>query len=70
MISSLLNVAYLLPIPLRAFFAAPPADAGPEHVREAPASCLVAIGVTAAGSAALFFYPELPYEAARRLFRE
>ena len=54
LISSLLNVAYLLPIPIRAFFA--PAPGGrPLTLAEAPWPCLAAAAVTAAGSVALFF---------------
>jgi multicomponent Na+:H+ antiporter subunit D len=53
MLSSLLSVAYLLPIVARAFFAPPPADhshgaRGPdEGVQEAPIACLVALCATA-----------------------
>lgn len=62
MISSLLNIAYLLPIPLRAFFAksaeSVSAQATPQQgIKEAPLPCLIAIGVTALGCLALFFYP-------------
>ena len=64
MLSSLLNVAYLLPIPARAFFAAP--SAMPSHslgaaaapdtrIEEAPLLCLVPICVTAIGCIVLFF---------------
>lgn len=60
LVSSLLNVAYLLSIPLRAFFLAPPAgsDAG-EGLREAPLPCLLALCFTALGSVVLFFWPDL-----------
>jgi multicomponent Na+:H+ antiporter subunit D len=53
MLSSLLSVAYLLPIVARDFFAPPPADhshgaRGPdEGVQEAPIACLVALCATA-----------------------
>jgi multicomponent Na+:H+ antiporter subunit D len=61
LVSSLLNVAYLLPIPIRAFFVAEPVkphstghhDAGGVH--EAPAFCVVPLCITAAGCVALFF---------------
>ena len=58
--SSLLSVAYLLSVPLRAF--APVAGErtggeGPE-IREAPPACLIAIVITAAGCVALFLYPD------------
>ncbi len=69
MISSLLNIAYLLPIPLRAFFSAPPGDDAPSGVREAPLPCLVAIAVTAVGCLVLFFYPEPLYRLASQIGR-
>jgi len=53
MLSSLLNVGYLLPIVVRGFFRAP---ADPHaHGREAPAFCLVPICLTALGCLAMFF---------------
>ena len=62
MISSLLNVAYLLPIPLRGFFSAPdpPAGggAGDVTIKEAPWPCVLALSVSALGCVVLFFYPE------------
>ena len=70
MISSLLNIAYLLPIPLRAFFSAPPAgDDAPGGVREAPLFSLVAIVITTLGCLALFFYPEPLYRLASQIGR-
>jgi multicomponent Na+:H+ antiporter subunit D len=53
MMSSLLSVAYLLPIVVRAFFTPPPADHdhgahGPgEGIQEAPIACLIALCATA-----------------------
>ncbi len=56
MISSLLNVAYLLPIPFKAFFGtAPGRQSG--RIKEAPLPCLIAIGVTSLACFILFFYP-------------
>ncbi len=58
MLSSLLNIAYLLPIPIRAFFKA---SNGPEEVpqrQEAPKSCLIAIVCTTICSVVLFIYPD------------
>ncbi len=56
MISSLLNIAYLMPIVARAFFIAP--NGPPEHegIHEAPVLCVVALCLTAAGCVGLFFY--------------
>ena len=64
MVSSLLNVAYLMPIPLRGFFSAPDAasggggKAGVVAIKEAPWPCVLALSVTALGCVVLFFYPE------------
>jgi multicomponent Na+:H+ antiporter subunit D len=72
MVSSLLNIAYLLPIPLRGFFADPAPDDHDAHhhapqrrfgprlkgVREAPWPCLIALAVTSAGTVVLFFAPD------------
>ena len=55
MVSSLLNVAYLLPIPARAFFAPPKqSNEGATH-KEAPLFCLLPICFAALGCTALFF---------------
>ncbi|MFQ5468489.1 MAG: proton-conducting transporter membrane subunit, partial [Kiloniellaceae bacterium] len=64
MLSSLLNIAYLMPIPLRAFFGKAPGNPGSNPgaavtIKEAPLPCLIAIGVTAAGCIVLFFIPDL-----------
>lgn len=53
MVSSLLNVAYLLPIPIRAFYSEPTDDLS--AFREAPLPCLIPICVTAVAGIALFF---------------
>jgi multicomponent Na+:H+ antiporter subunit D len=71
MVSSLLNVAYLLPIVARGFFvpapqpvsvgaAATPTGAG--GIREAPWTCVLAQSVTAAGCLVLFFYAGWLYQ--------
>ena len=58
--SSLLSIAYLLPVSLRAFSSAPGERTSAEaaEIREAPIPCLIAIVVTATGCAALFLYPD------------
>ena len=61
MVSSLLNIAYLLPIPIRAFFSAPDPGEPAEGINEAPRTCVGALLVTAAGCVALFVYPEPLY---------
>lgn len=59
MVSSLLNIAYLLPIPIRGFFSRPAeAGDGPVRIREAPLFCVVALCFTALGSVALFFFAD------------
>jgi multicomponent Na+:H+ antiporter subunit D len=66
MLSTLLNVAYLLPIPIRAFFG----KAAGEPVtgyREAPVPCLLAIGITTAVCLILFFVPQPFYRLAELL---
>ena len=71
MISSLLNVAYLLPIPLRGFFSAPdpPTDsvAGGVAIKEAPWPCVLALSVSALGCVVLFFYPEPLFQLLARV---
>lgn len=59
-ISTLLNVAYLMPVVARGFFAGGPAGAG-TAIREAPALCVVPLCVTALGCLALFFYADELY---------
>lgn len=53
MISSLLNIAYLIPIPIRAFMK--PENGEKIEFNEAPMMCVVPLCITAAGSVALFF---------------
>lgn len=67
MLSTLLNIAYLLPIPLRAFFARGDDQGG--QWREAPLPCLVAIGFTTIACVALFFFPEPVYRLASMLVK-
>ena len=61
MISSLLNIAYLLPIPIKAFFKTQAKESKPwawSDTKEAPLPILIALGVTSFGCLALFFYPQ------------
>lgn len=57
MISSILNIVYLLPIAIRAFFPGGPLPEG--HRQEAPIPSLIAIGITSAACVALFFWPQV-----------
>ena len=91
MVSSILNVVYLLSIPLQAFLkpapgasprnegtwyegpltASPPYPDGAKSViKEAPAFCLVAIAMTAAGTLALFFFADPLYDYLSPLIAE
>ncbi|MFQ5994383.1 MAG: monovalent cation/H+ antiporter subunit D family protein [Acidiferrobacterales bacterium] len=67
MISSLLNIAYLLPIPIRGFFQAPDGGEKSHGIQEGPVPCMVAIALTAFGCLWLFFYPEPLYRLASLL---
>lgn len=60
-ISSLLNVAYLLPLPIKAFFNASDEKQPPwswSEVKEAPLMILFALAVTSTACILLFFNPE------------
>ena len=65
MVSSLLSIAYLLPIPVRAFFSSNGDGAAgswsPSEVQEAPWPSLLAMAITTIGCLVLFFYPEIFY---------
>jgi len=61
LLSTLLNIAYLLPIPLRGFFKAPPGPA-PAGVKEAPLPCIIALVITATSCLLLFGFAESIYE--------
>ena len=55
MISTILNVGYLLPPVVRAFLM-PPKDPEDAHFNEAPLACVAALSVTALLCIAMFFY--------------
>jgi len=61
MVSSLLNIAYLMPIPIRGFFSAAPDGEVAAGIREAPLFCVVPLCITAAGCVALFFLADEIY---------
>lgn len=66
--STLLNAGYFLPVVYRAFFVAPPAESHGEPAHgEAPWTMVAALTLTAAGTIALFFFPEVPLALARQL---
>ncbi|MDH3642353.1 MAG: monovalent cation/H+ antiporter subunit D family protein [Gammaproteobacteria bacterium] len=62
MLSSLLNLAYLLPITILAFFGTPDKDLPDGGIREAPPACVAALLLTALGCLVLFVYPEPLYQ--------
>jgi multicomponent Na+:H+ antiporter subunit D len=80
MLSSLLNIAYLLPIPFHAFFSKPlenkESSQGAENsagsamiftraaIQEAPTASLIAIVITTFGCLTLFVYPQPLFELA------
>ncbi len=64
MISSLLNIAYLLPIPIRAFFPRDKNLRSVLKVKEAPLLSLIALSVTTVACVILFVYPQPLYELA------
>jgi multicomponent Na+:H+ antiporter subunit D len=72
MISSLLNIAYLVPIPIRAFMSprkeneSGTADRNSDHddgMHEAPMMCVVPLCITAIGTVVLFFIAPSMYQA-------
>lgn len=64
MISSLLNVFYLLQIPFNGFFSGKDGDKAAE-IKEAPVSCLIAIGISSTACMVLFLYPDPVYDLMR-----
>ena len=69
-LSSLLNIAYLLPIPLRAFFPGKQAVSGPVAIHEAPPAALIALCSTALACVLLFFFPNPLFELVSQIFSE
>jgi len=59
LVSSLLNIAYLVVIPVRGFFVAPASPSS--GLREAPWPSLLAMGFTALGCVVLFLWPDSLY---------
>lgn len=70
MISSLLNIVYLVPIPILAFMAPPKTDNdggaaevhGGWQIKEGPMFCVVPLCITAVGSVLLFFFASVIYD--------
>jgi multicomponent Na+:H+ antiporter subunit D len=66
---SLLNIAYLLPIPMRAFFSREREEQGNTGVREAPLACVAALVLTATACVVLFFFPGPIYHLLQLLIK-
>ena len=67
LVSSLLNIMYLVVIPVRGFFAKPASD---EHgLQEAPIASLLAIGIAVFGCIVLFFSPDPIYRMMEGVFQ-
>ncbi|MDH3689316.1 MAG: proton-conducting transporter membrane subunit [Gammaproteobacteria bacterium] len=67
LLSSLLSLAYLLPIPVRAFFYKAADNGHSYSALEAPFPALLALVITSLGCLLLFFYPELSYQLMTRV---
>ncbi|MDP2196043.1 MAG: monovalent cation/H+ antiporter subunit D family protein [Rhodocyclaceae bacterium] len=66
-ISTLLNAGYFLPILYRAFFRPESAATAAHPHGEAPLAIVIALTFTAAGTLALFFFPDVPLALAQQL---
>jgi multicomponent Na+:H+ antiporter subunit D len=69
LVGTMLNVAYLLPIPMRAFFACEPEGSENIGVKEAPLACVAALVVTAMACVVLFFFPGPIYHLLQLLIK-
>ena len=65
LVSSLLNVAYLLPVAVRAFYAREDEGEGLAGIKEAPRACLIPLSCTALGCFVLFVFPQIPWKLAQ-----
>ena len=61
-ISSMLNIAYLVPIVARAFFVTSDKTRITTRINEAPALCVIPVFLTACGCIMLFFYSDFIYQ--------
>ena len=62
LISSLLNIAYLMPVAIRAFFVAPSDPRSETKIKEAPLFCVIPLCITAGGCLVLFFFADDLYQ--------
>jgi len=72
LLSSLMNIAYLLPIVGRGFFRPLPAEEASRlpagTIEESPMTCVIPLSVTAAGCVALFLYADAIHDFLLPLF--
>ncbi len=66
-ISSLLNIAYLLPIPIHAFLSTDKTSNANTGIQEAPLPSLIALCITTIGCLVLFIYPQPLFELASNI---
>lgn len=66
-VSTLLNIAYLIPPVVRAFLYPPPEDQ-PAGIKEAPLLCLIPLSLTALGCLALFVFAQPALELLNGIF--
>ncbi|MCW8931367.1 MAG: monovalent cation/H+ antiporter subunit D family protein [Gammaproteobacteria bacterium] len=66
-ISSLLNIAYLLPIPFHAFFSGDKVTTPGSGIKEAPLPSLIALCLTTIGCVILFIFPQPLYELSQAI---
>lgn len=72
LISSLLNIAYLLPVSVRAFYVTDSNETEYKKetvINEAPWPCLLAISITSLGCIVLFVFPEPVYQLTELIFK-
>ena len=62
LLSSLLNIAYLMPVAIRAFFVGGSTSEEAEGIKEAPLACVAPLCVTAVGCLLLFFFAADVYQ--------
>ncbi len=62
MVSSLLSVAYLMPVAIRAFFVPSSEVKTESRIHEAPLACLIALCITSIGCLALFFFADVLFD--------
>ncbi len=69
LVSSLLNLVYLVEIPIRAFFAKPVDPNYNNGIKEAPTFSLIAILITTTGCLALFFLVNPAWNLVEQILR-